>query len=182
MPTEFFVQRPAIEPVIYVYRFPDVHKGYIKIGYTERDVHTRIKEQLGASHVPYELLYTESAMCEDGSVFMDHDVHAILERKGFKKLDIPDDNEWYNCSVGDVKAAIIELKTGIRTEASRTWTFRMRPEQQRAVMRTESYFKDAKKAYPTHAPKFLWNAKMRFGKTFASYELAKKWVLPKCWY
>ena len=174
MPTEFFAQRPAIEPKIYVYRFPDVHKGYIKIGYTERDVHTRIKEQLGASHVPYELLYTESAMCEDGSVFMDHDVHAILERKGFKKLDIPDDNEWYNCSVGDVKAAIIELKTGIRTEASRTWTFKMRPEQQRAVMRTESYFKDAKKADPTHAPKFLWNAKMRFGKTFASYELAKK--------
>lgn len=174
MPTEFFVQRPAIEPIIYAYRFPDIHKGYIKIGYTERDVHTRIKEQLGASHVPYELLYTESAMCEDGSVFMDHDVHAILERKGFKKLDIPDDNEWYNCSVGDVKAAIIELKTGIRTEASRTWTFKMRPEQQRAVMRTESYFKDAKKADPTHAPKFLWNAKMRFGKTFASYELAKK--------
>ena len=174
MAQEFFVQRPAIEPTIYVYRFPNVHKGYIKIGYTERDVHTRIKEQLGASHVPYELLYTESAMCEDGSVFMDHDVHAILERKGFKKLDIPDDNEWYNCSVGDVKAAIIELKTGIRTEASRTWTFKMRPEQQRAVMRTESYFKDAKKADPTHAPKFLWNEKMRFGKTFASYELAKK--------
>lgn len=171
---DFFAQRPAIEPTIYVYRFLDVHKGYVKIGYTERDVHTRIKEQLGASHVPYELLYTESAMCEDGSVFMDHDVHAILERKGFKKLDIPDDNEWYNCSVGDVKAAIIELKTGIRTEASRTWTFRMRPEQQRAVMRTESYFIDAKKADPTRAPKFLWNAKMRFGKTFASYELAKK--------
>lgn len=174
MPTEFFVQRPAIEPTIYAYRFLDVHKGYIKIGYTERDVHTRIKEQIGASHVPYELLYTESAMCEDGSVFMDHDVHAVLERKGFKKLDIPDDNEWYNCSVGDVKAAIIELKTGIRTEASRTWTFKMRPEQQRAVMRTESYFIDAKKADSTRAPKFLWNAKMRFGKTFASYELAKK--------
>ncbi len=171
---DFFVQRPAIEPTIYVYRFPDVHKGYVKIGYTERDVQTRIKEQLGASHVPYELLYTESAMCEDGSVFMDHDVHAILRRKGFKKLDIPDDNEWYNCSVGDVKSAIIELKTGIRTEASRTWTFKMRPEQQRAVMRTEAYFKDAKKADPTRAPKFLWNAKMRFGKTFASYELAKK--------
>ena len=174
MPTDFFVQRPAIEPTIYVYRFPDVHKGYVKVGYTERDVHTRIKEQLGASHVPYELLYQESAMCEDGSVFMDHDVHAILERKGFKKLDIQDDNEWYNCSVNDVKAAIIELKTGNRTEASRTWTFKMRPEQQRAVMRTEAYYKDAKKADPTRAPKFLWNAKMRFGKTFASYELAKR--------
>ena len=176
MPTEFFVQRPAIEPAIYVYRLPGVqsHKGFIKVGYTERDVNTRIKEQLGASHIPYELLYTESAMCEDGSVFMDHDVHTILERKGFKKLDIPDDNEWYNCSVGDVKAAIIELKTGILTEASRTWTFKMRPEQQRAVIRTEAYFRDAKNADPSRSPKFLWNAKMRFGKTFAAYELAKR--------
>lgn len=176
MAQDFFVQRPPIAPTIYVYQLPGVqsHKGFIKVGYTERDVHTRIKEQLGASHIPYELLYTESAMCEDGSVFMDHDVHAILERKGFHQLGILDDNEWYDCSVGDVKAAIIELKTGIRTEASRTWTFKMRPEQQRAVMRTEAYFMDAKKADPSRAPKFLWNAKMRFGKTFASYELAKK--------
>lgn len=113
-------------------------------------------------------------MCEDGSVFMDHDVHIILERKGFKKLDIPDGNEWYNCSVGHVKAVINELKTGIRVEASHTWTFKMRPEQQRAVMRTENYFKDAEKADPNRAPKFLWNAKMRFGKTFVSYEQAKK--------
>ena len=173
---EFFAQRPSINPTVYVYKLVGVksHAGYVKVGYTERDVDTRIKEQIGASHVPYELLYTESAMAEDGSVFMDHDVHAILERKGFRKLNIPDDNEWYNCSVGDVKAAMIELKTGVRTDAKRTWSFKMRPEQQRAVQRTEVYFKDAKKADPTHAPKFLWNAKMRFGKTFASYELAKK--------
>lgn len=176
MAQEFFVQRPSINPTIYVYKLTGVqsHKGFVKVGYTERDVDTRIKEQIGASHVPYELLYTESAMTEDGSVFMDHDVHAILERKGFRKLNIPDDNEWYNCSVGDVKAAMIELKTGVRTDAKRTWSFKMRPEQQRAVQRTEAYFRDAKKADPTHAPKFLWNAKMRFGKTFASYELAKK--------
>ena len=176
MPNEFFSQRPSIHPTIYVYRLTGVasHRGYVKVGYTERDVETRIREQIGASHVPYELLYTESAMTEDGSVFMDHDVHAILERKGFKKLNIPDDNEWYNCSVGDVKAAVIELKTGVRTSSKRTQTFKMRPEQYRAVERTEAYFKDAVKADPTRAPKFLWNAKMRFGKTFASYELAKR--------
>ena len=172
----FFAPRPAINPTIYVYKLIGVqsHAGYIKIGYTERDVETRIKEQIGASHVPYELLYTESAMAEDGSVFMDHDVHAILQRKGYRKLNIPDDNEWYNCSVGDVKAALIELKTGMRTDAKRTWNFKMRPEQQRAVQRTEAYFRDARKADPTRAPKFLWNAKMRFGKTFASYQLARR--------
>ena len=47
MPIYFFEQRPAIEPKIYVYRIPGVHKGYMKIGYTERDVNTRIKKQMG---------------------------------------------------------------------------------------------------------------------------------------
>ena len=48
MQTEFFAQRPAITPTIYVYELIGVasHKGYIKIGYTERDAATRIKEQL----------------------------------------------------------------------------------------------------------------------------------------
>lgn len=173
---EFFLQRPSVMPTIYAYRLIGVnsHKGYIKVGFTDRDVETRIKEQIGATHIPYELLYTESAMCPDGSCFMDHDVHAILERKGFTKLDIPDDNEWYNCSVGDVKAAILELKTGIHTDGKRTATFGMRPEQYRAVQMTMDYFTKAKEDDPDRAPKFLWNAKMRFGKTFASYELAKK--------
>lgn len=173
---EFFIQRPSITPTIYVYKLVGVasHKGYIKIGYTERDVETRVKEQIGASHIPYEILYTESAMCKDGSVFLDHEVHAVLERKGFTKLEIEGDNEWYNCTVNDVKAAIVELKEGIITDASRTATFKMRPEQYKAVQRTMEYFEFAAKDDPDRPPKFLWNAKMRFGKTFASYQLAKK--------
>ncbi len=173
---EFFAQRPDITPTIYVYKFEGVksHEGYIKIGYTERDVATRIKEQIGASHIPYKVLYQETAMREDGSCFMDHDVHSILERKGFVRLNIENDNEWYNCKVKDVKAAIRELKTGIRLDGERTQTFKMRPEQYMAVKKTMEYFTNAKKDEPDRAPKFLWNAKMRFGKTFASYELAKK--------
>ena len=177
MAIEFFAQRPAITPTIYVYELIEVasHKGYIKIGYTERDVATRIKEQLHTSAIPFQILYQESAMCEDGSVFIDKDIHRILERRGFKQLNAAeDDNEWYNCSLNDVKAAIVELKTGKITADSRTAAFRMRPEQQVAVKRTVEYFTNAKYDEPDRAPKFLWNAKMRFGKTFASYELAKK--------
>lgn len=104
------------------------HNGYIKIGYTERDVSTRIKEQLHTSAVPFKILYQESAMCEDGSVFIDKDIHRILERRGFKQLNAVDDyNEWYNCSLDDVKVAIIELKTGKITADSRTAAFHMRP-------------------------------------------------------
>ena len=49
----------------------------------------------------------------------------------------------------------------------------MRPEQQRAVSMTKAYFESEEKKNPSHAAKFLWNAKMRFGKTFTAYELAK---------
>jgi hypothetical protein len=175
--TEFFIQRPAITPTIYVYELIGVasHKGYIKIGYTERDAATRIKEQLHTAAVPFKILYQESAMREDGSVFTDKDIHRILERRGFRQLNaVADDNEWYNCTLNDVKAAIVELKTGKITADSRTAAFRMRPEQQAAVKRTVEYFTKAKYDEPDRAPKFLWNAKMRFGKTFAAYQLAKK--------
>ena len=173
---EFFVQRPDINPTIYVYKLVGVasHEGYVKVGYTERDVETRVKEQIGASHVPYQILYQDSAMCPDGSCFTDHDVHAILERKRFKKLNTAGDNEWYNCTVHDVKVAIAELKTGKRLDGARNATFKMRPEQYAAVQNTMRYFESAKRDEPNRIPKFLWNAKMRFGKTFASYQLAKK--------
>ena len=174
---EFFAQRPAVTPTIYVYNLPQVttHKGYIKVGYTDRDAETRINEQMHTSGLKANILYTESAMCSDGSIFTDKDVHRILRRKGFRQMNEGNDrNEWFNCSVADVRAAIIELKQGIITDASRTATFKMRPEQHNAVQRTMEYFAYAKKEEPDRAPKFLWNAKMRFGKTFASYQLAKK--------
>lgn len=179
---EFFAQRPAVTPTIYVYKLIGVtsHEGYVKVGYTERDVEQRIYEQMHTSGVEYKILYQESAMREDGSCFTDHDVHDILKRKGFKQLNAGvDRNEWFNCTVKDVQAAIRELKTGIRLEGKRTATFGMRPEQQAAVKRTIAYYTQAKFDEPGRAPKFLWNAKMRFGKTFASYELAKKMGLKR---
>ena len=54
------------------------------------------------------------------------------------------------------------------------YKFSMRPEQLSAVNKTYKYFKDAKKNDPKKIPHFLWNAKMRFGKTFTTYQLAKK--------
>lgn len=177
MAMDFFVQRPAVTPTIYVYNLPQVttHKGYVKVGYTDRDAVTRINEQMHTSGLTANILYTESAMCPDGSIFTDKDVHRILRRKGFRQMNEGSDrNEWFNCSVSDVKAAIVELKTGIVTDASRTATFKMRPEQYQAVKRTMEYYAYAAKEDPGRPPKFLWNAKMRFGKTFASYQLAKK--------
>lgn len=179
---EYFKQRPQVNPTIYAYCLEGVesHKGYIKVGYTDRDADTRIKEQLHTSAVPYKILLTESAMCPDGSCFTDHDVHNILKRNGFRQFNQGEDrNEWFFCSVNDVCAAINELKSGEIFNAVRTENFKMRPEQTRAVMRTAEYYKSAIKDDPTRAPKFLWNAKMRFGKTFAAYQLCRKMDLKR---
>lgn len=174
---EFFPQRPNSHPTIYAYEFVGVasHQGYIKVGYTERDVKTRIKEQVHTAAVPYRILGQWSAMKTDGSCFTDHEVHAVLKAKGKKQLNAGEDrNEWFKCSIADVKAAIVAVQTGAENYENRTQTFAMRPEQEDAVDVTMRYFKSAYEEGSGRTPKFLWNAKMRFGKTFAAYQLAKK--------
>lgn len=174
---EFFPQRPDSHPMIYAYEFVGVasHQGYIKVGYTERDVKTRIKEQVHTAAVPYRILGQWSAMKTDGSCFTDHEVHAVLKVKGKKQLNAGEDrNEWFKCSIADVKAAIVAVQTGAENYENRTQAFAMRPEQEFAVDVTMRYFKSAYEEGSDRTPKFLWNAKMRFGKTFAAYQLAKK--------
>ena len=174
---EFFPQRPNSHPTIYAYEFVGVasHQGYIKVGYTERDVETRIKEQTHTAAVPYRILGQWSAMKNDGSCFTDHDVHAVLKAKGKQQLNAGGDrNEWFKCTLNDVKAAVVAVQTGAENVEERTQTFAMRPEQEYAVDMTMKYFKSAYEEGSGRTPKFLWNAKMRFGKTFAAYQLAKK--------
>ena len=182
MEKNFFPQRPAVTPTIYAYRLPEVnsHKGYLKIGYTDRSAKERIEEQLHTSKIKYEIVLVESAMANDGSCFTDKDIHKILENKGCHRLNPLDKtDEWFKCSVSDVEAAILSLRAGLENKENRTQDFKMRPEQSRAVEQTKKYFDQALKEEPGHTPKFLWNAKMRFGKTFASYQLAKKMGLSR---
>ena len=182
MEHNYFPQRPTVTPTIYAYRLigVDSHKGYLKVGYTDRTAKERIDEQLHTSKVQYEIVLVESAMSNDGSCFTDRDVHRLLERKGCIRLNPHDKtDEWFRCSVADIMAAILSLRTGVANEENRTQNFTMRPEQFRAVEQTRTYFEQALKEEPNRIPKFLWNAKMRFGKTFASYQLAKKMDLSR---
>lgn len=182
MEHNYFPQRPGITPTIYAYRLVGVetHRGYLKVGYTTRTAKERIEEQLHTSKVNYEIVLVESAMSNDGSCFTDKDVHRILERKGYHRLHPQDKtDEWFRCSASDVLAAILSLRTGNTNEENRTQSFAMRPEQCRAVEQTMAYFARMQQEDPRRIPKFLWNAKMRFGKTFASYQLAKKMGLSR---
>ena len=182
MAVDFFAPRPEVTPTIYAYELIGVasHKGYLKIGYTERDAETRVAEQMHTSAIPYRIVLTASAMRPDGSCFSDHDIHAALRKRGYKQLNAGEDqNEWYKCDVNAVKAAIISVRDYTANIENRTQSFKMRPEQTVAVQRTMQYFQKARKDDPDRAPKFLWNCKMRFGKTFATYELAKKMGMKK---
>ena len=168
--TDFFPPRPTTNPTIYAYELVGVstHTGLLKIGFTDRDAKSRIAEQLKTARLQYKIVFDESAMKNDGSSFTDHDIHRYLRKKGYTNTD----GEWYKCTVKDIQAAIYAIKSGVRNEDNRTLTFGMRPEQEDAVNKTIEYFESFKKENKT--PHFLWNAKMRFGKTFTSYQLAKK--------
>ena len=171
---EFFPQRPEANPTIYAYRLPNdkSRAGQLKVGFTNRTAEERIKEQVGATRAEYSIVLIESAMRNDGSSFTDHDIHRYLRKRGFKNPD----GEWFKCKVSDVKVAILSVKTGELNEENRTLDFKMRPEQEDAVNKTIQYFESFKQEPENKdkTPRFLWNAKMRFGKTFAAYQLAKK--------
>ena len=182
MATVNFTPRPEVTPTIYAYEYIGVesHRGFLKIGYTDRTAEIRVKEQNSQGRVPYRILLEASAMRTDGTCITDHDIHRYMRRRGFRQLNAGDDkNEWYKCNINDVKAAIVAVRNRIENDENRTLSFPMRPEQAYAVKNTMEYFRKAEKAEPNRAPKFLWNCKMRFGKTFATYQLAKRMGLKR---
>ncbi len=174
MSKEFFPPRPDARPAIYAYEDTNPqYLGLLKVGYTTLDAQTRVAQQyptLKPGKPPYRIVFEESAMRNDGSAFSDHDVHRHLRKAGIKNPE----GEWFKCSVKEVKAAVIALRTGEMNEENRSLDFKMRPEQEAAVEKTVVYFKSFRQENSNKPPHFLWNAKMRFGKTFAAYQLAKK--------
>lgn len=168
----YFPRRPSVTPTIYAYELPNdsKRKGQIKIGYTDRDAHTRIKEQIGATRSLFKIVFEESAMRPDGSSFIDKTVHSLLRKYKIKNPD----GEWFVCTLNQLRKVIHEIKTGVRTDENRILNFGLRPEQKDAIAKTISYFKGFKQENPKKTPHFLWNAKMRFGKTFTTYQLAKQ--------
>ncbi len=180
----FFPQRPEKQPLIYAYSIahPDF-KGILKIGYTDKDVETRINQQVANIKLPagktfHKIEFLESAIRPDGSVFDDHAVHKYL-KKYRKETVHHEGGEWFRCTVDDVKAAVLAVKKRKSNTENRTQDFEMRPEQRAAVEKTAYYLERAKEDGSGRIPKFLWNCKMRFGKTFATYQLAREMNLKK---
>ena len=169
---EILAPKPEARPRIYAYSIADdAHAGLLKVGQTARDVKQRIAEQLKTAAIKnFRIELNEPAERDDGTIFSDHEVRAALVRKGFENTV----QEWMRCSVKDVRTVLTELRTGRRFTGLHYETFAMRREQGEAVKKTHAYFQSIWKEDMNAVPRFLWNAKMRFGKTFTTYQLAKK--------
>lgn len=158
------------QPIIYAYsdtRYPN----QLKVGYTTQKIENRMHQHY-PTVVPgqsWKVERTWSAMRPDGTTFKDYQVHKLLEDAGVIKT-----GEWFQCDLKKVDKAVESVRLGADSMLERTQTFKMRPEQKRTVQRTADYFH---KFYqdPNNrdlTPHYLWNAKMRFGKTFTAYQLA----------
>jgi hypothetical protein len=169
---EILSPKPEARPRVYAYSIDDkAHVGLLKVGQTTRNVQQRIAEQLKTAAIKnYRIELECDAVRDDGSVFSDHEVRAALVRKRFENPML----EWMRCSLKDLKTVLTELRTGERVSGTHHETFGMRDEQAAAVDKTYDYFTSIWEEDKNAAPRFLWNAKMRFGKTFTSYQLAKK--------
>lgn len=145
--------------------------GLLKVGQTTKGTaRARIKQQLNTAYpglVGVSILLDEPATRSDGSEFSDHEVHAAIVAAGINRTG----GEWFEATLEELKAAVQVVRSGTSYSPKRTQAFGMRPEQEAAVDLTAAYFREHES---TKAPKFLWNAKMRFGKTFATYQLVKE--------
>jgi hypothetical protein len=154
---------------------PATYVGLIKVGQTTReDVNLRIKQSQGQMQQAYTLHVDVLAEREDGSFFRDGDVRQRLIDKGFENVVIGASREWMRCTADDVKTAVTELQSGLRLAGTHHLTFSMRHEQAEAVDKAIGYYSSIWAEDADAVPRFLWNAKMRFGKTFTAYQLARR--------
>ena len=79
--------KSSSNPTIYVYS-ESYLPGYLKVGYTTKPVEERMRDihPLNTPVQTWKVLYTTPAQYPDGTVFMDHDVHKELVRRGFKRV------------------------------------------------------------------------------------------------
>lgn len=170
--------KPEFHPRIYAWSSDDVaewRKGCLKIGQTTReDVNVRIKESQGQQQIPYTVEVDRSAARDDGTRITDKQVIARLVDKGAEVVKYGSSEEWVRCTAPEVEAAIAELLARETYEGAHHETFGLRPEQRAAVDKAFAFINDAWERDDERTPEFLWNAKMRFGKTFTTYQLAKR--------
>ena len=164
--------------LIYIFTIDDAaHKGLLKIGDTtlksdmRRDAENRIHQYTKTAGIVPKILHTELAVKDNGDGFRDYAVHRVLKK--FKtKIEGTTGREWFKVDLKTAIAAIAAVKQGKKNlsgmEIEEEFSpIIFRPEQNDAINKTVEYFQHGGKD-------FLWNAKMRFGKTLCALEVARR--------
>lgn len=179
--------------LLYVMSIDDrKHKGLLKVGevFVDNEIADSNDKQLYNNAIR-EILDSRSYMHGVGSYRLEYVECTTYEQstkcykaddvlRTLRKMEVPSKmlgkikgNEvdiWFACFVDEVKEAIKKIKNG---RGAGHGDIKFRPEQEQAIDDTVSYFqrefKDEKKG-----KSFLWNAKMRFGKTLSGLEVAKR--------
>lgn len=132
--------------------------------------------------VSYHIEYVEcTTYDQDSKCYKADDVYRTL-----RAMDIPsktlgkykdpttgqteDADIWFACTIFDIQDVINKIKQG---KGAGHGAIKFRPEQEKAIHDTVEYFQKEFKD-PNKGKHYLWNAKMRFGKTLSGLEVAKR--------
>lgn len=160
-----------VVPMIYAYTTPEIarHNGWTKIGYTEQDVDTRMKQQMHTADVEWHEEWRGTAIYDDGSgdIFRDSDFHVYLTKLGVERKQ---STEWFHISGAESRLKFFDFKgnRGVLQATDAVIPYSLRKEQESAVSKTFEYCGQGK------GSEYLWNAKPRFGKTLSVYDLCKR--------
>ena len=162
-----------VVPQCYAYTTPGVpvHEGWTKIGFTERDVETRINEQTHTVGVDHKTWWHLRAayMTEPFGTFTDKDFHAYLKKLGIARES---GTEWFQIEPNVARGDFVDFTQnhGVVTadDQDEVIPYQLRDEQKQAVEKALAYFQTHSKG------EFLWNAKPRFGKTLSAFDLCKR--------
>ncbi len=183
--------------MIYIFGISDVdHKGLLKIGEATVNTHKnyalleddsielvnaakeRIDSYTKTAGISYEVLYTTIAVDNKGNLFRDYAVHEVLSRSNIKRANLHGATEWFKADLATAKKAINAVKLGKSSLDNKDITkgktpIIFRPEQKAAIKETISKFTKNGVLKDTNE-QFLWNAKMRFGKTLSALQVVRE--------
>ena len=173
------------------------HQGLLKIGevFVDNEIaDSKNSQELGKAvravldarpymqGVSYHIEYVEcTTYDQDSKCYKADDVYRTL-----RAMDIPsktlgkykdpttgqteDADIWFACTIFDIQDVICKIKQG---KGVGHGAIKFRPEQEKAIHDTVEYFQKEFKD-PNKGKHYLWNAKMRFGKTLSGLEVAKR--------
>lgn len=162
----------VVIPQCYAYTTPDVssNDGWTKIGFTERDVDDRIREQTHTAGIKAVTEWSQLAQfrTKPYGVFTDKAFHAYLQKLNVERRP---GTEWFKISPDEAERYFDEFTKNhgnISSNKATTLPYTLRKEQSEAVKKAKNYFESVQNG------SYLYNCKPRFGKTLTSYDLCRQ--------